>query len=164
MYVILDIDNTLANNKHREHHLKKTPKDWDAFHAPDLVIKDELIEGVARVLTHFKELKYTFVALTGRYEDLRDTTMRWIQEKLPIEIKDEHLLMRPNGNMLSNAESKRERLMQFKQGLENRDVPFLIIEDDVKARHALKDFGVVLQAPECWALLFPDITVTEEAP
>lgn len=162
MYVVLDVDSTLANNAHREHHLKKRPKDWDAFHAPELVIKDELIEGVERVLVHFKQLKHTFVILTGRHEGLRDTTMRWLHERLPITIPDTHLLMRPNGNMLSGAEYKRQQLLDFKVGLEARNPDFLIIDDDPAARDALKDLGIVLQAPQCWELLFPEVPAHEE--
>ena len=33
MFVIFDLDGTLAFTEHREHHLRKTPKDWDAFFA-----------------------------------------------------------------------------------------------------------------------------------
>lgn len=162
MYVVLDVDSTLANNKHREHLLKLRPKDWDAFHAPELVIKDELIEGVARVLLHFKQLKHTFVILTGRNEGLRDTTMRWLHDRLPIDIPESHILMRANGNMLSGAEYKRQALMDFRVGLDDRNPDFLIIDDDPKAREALKDLGIVLQAPQCWELLFPYVPASEE--
>jgi len=155
MFVVLDLDQTLADNAHRAHHVEKEPKNWDAFFAPDLVIKDTVIVGAERVLTHFNDLKYDFVILTGRNEDLRDTTMRWIQEKLSITVLDTHLLMRPNGNMLNAAEFKREQLLNFKQGLENRDSDFIIIDDDSAVGAALSSFGVVLKAPECWPLLFP---------
>jgi phosphoglycolate phosphatase-like HAD superfamily hydrolase len=33
MFVVFDLDGTLALTEHREHHLRKTPKDWDAFFA-----------------------------------------------------------------------------------------------------------------------------------
>jgi len=155
MFVVLDLDGTVADASHRAHYLEQTPKDWEAFFRPDLVIKDPVINGVTRVLTHFQDLKYDFVILTGRNESLRDTTTRWILENLNIEIPDTHLLMRPHGNMLNAAEYKKEQLLNFKQGLENRDNGFLIIEDDAEACVALKDFGTVLHAPACWDLLFP---------
>lgn len=155
MFVVLDLDETLADVSHRAHHVTKEPKDWDAFFDPAAVIKDKVVKGVARVLLHFTELKYDFVILTGRNEDLRDTTMRWLQENLDIAVPDENLLMRPNGNMLNAGEFKREQLLNFKQGLENKDAAFMIIDDDPEACVALKEFGVVLKAPECWGLLFP---------
>jgi len=155
MFVVLDLDETIADVSHRAHHVEKNPKDWDAFFAPDLVIKDKVVQGVARVLTHLADLKYDFLILTGRNEDLRDTTMRWLNENLDIAIPDENLLMRPNGNMLNAGEFKREQLLNYKQGLENKDASFLIIDDDADAGVSLREFGVVLKAPECWALLFP---------
>jgi predicted secreted acid phosphatase len=155
MFVVLDLDKTLANTEHRIHHTEKTPKDWDAFLDPGLVIKDKVIAGAERVLTHFEDLRYTFVILTERHEGLRDTTMRWMQENLNINVPDTHLLMRPIGNMLNAAEFKREQLLNFRQGLENKDTDFLIIDDDAAVAIALKDLGVVLKAPECWKFLFP---------
>jgi hypothetical protein len=155
MFVVLDLDETLADVSHRAHLVEEEPKNWDAFFAPELVIKDKVIPGVARVLTHFTELKYDILILTGRNEVLRDTTMRWLHENLDIEVPDGNLLMRPNGNMLNAGEFKREQLLNYKQGLENKDVSFLIIDDDPAVSDSLKEFGVVLKAPECWTTLFP---------
>jgi phosphoglycolate phosphatase-like HAD superfamily hydrolase len=154
MFVVLDLDETLADCAHRAHFVEKGPKNWDAFFAPDLVFKDPVVKGAERVLAHFADLKYDLVVLTGRDEDLRDTTMRWLLEKLNISLPDGHLLMRQVGNMLNAAEYKREQLMNFKNGLENKNNDFLIIDDDADAGVALRDLGTVLKAPECWALLF----------
>ena len=33
MRVVFDLDSTLADGEHRLHHIKKEPKDWDAFFA-----------------------------------------------------------------------------------------------------------------------------------
>jgi len=154
MFVVIDLDETLADCSHRAHHIAKEPKNWDAFFDPSAIIKDPVVKGAERVLAHFTELKYDIVILTGRNEDLRDVTMRWILEKLNIDVPDSSLLMRPNGNMLNAAEYKKEQLLNFKQGLENKGNGFLIIDDDAVAGVALSEFGVVLKAPECWDLLF----------
>jgi hypothetical protein len=37
---LFDLDETIFDNKHREHHVKKDVPDWDAFHAYDEMIKD----------------------------------------------------------------------------------------------------------------------------
>jgi len=162
MFVVLDLDQTLSDNTHRAHFLTETPQNWDKFLSPDLVIKDAVIDGVERVLTHFQELKYDLVILTGRNEDLRDVTMRWLLEKLNLAIPDTHLLMRSPGNMLNAAEYKKEQLLNFRQGLENRDNGFLLIDDDVETCLGLESFGTVLKAPECWALLFPVVAAAAE--
>lgn len=155
MFVVLDVDQTIADNSHREHHVNKTPKDWDAFLEPSLVFKDTVVSGAERVIAQLVELKYDLVILTGRNEDLRDVTMRWLLDKLNLAVPDTHLLMRPAGNMLNAAEFKREQLLNFKQGLENRDNGFIIIDDDVSVGSTLSSFGIILKAPECWDLLFP---------
>lgn len=161
MYVILDIDRTVADNAHREHFLKETPKNWDAFFAPEHVIKDGVLPEVTRVIQRLVDLKHTVVFLTGRTEDLRDVTTRWLLEKMAISVPDEHLIMRPKGNMLSAGEFKREHLQVFRQTLERREENFLIIEDDARAAEALQDIGIVLKAPDCWKILFP-VAVDEE--
>lgn len=155
MFVILDLDKTLADNSHRAHFVEKEPMNWDAFLSPGLVAQDTVVPGVERVLEKFAELKLDLVVLTGRTEDLRDTTMRWLLEKLGISLVDDHLLMRSSGNMLTDAEYKREQLLNFKQGIEDKSTPFLIIDDDSQATEMLSAYGVVLKAPECWNILFP---------
>jgi len=155
MFVVLDLDQTVADNAHRAHHVEKEPKDWDAFLSPDLVIKDTVIAGAERVIAQLVELKYELIVLTGRNEDLRDVTMRWLLDNLNLAIPDTHLLMRPAGNMLTAGEFKREQLLNFRQGLDNRDNGFIIIDDDVEVGAALNSFGIVFKAPECWSLLFP---------
>jgi hydroxymethylpyrimidine pyrophosphatase-like HAD family hydrolase len=156
MFVVLDMDETLADCSHRAHFVEKEVKDWDAFFAPERVIQDPVIPGAERVLAKFVELKYEIVVLTGRDESLRDTTMRWLLEKLNLSLPDGYLLMRQEGNMLTPAQYKREQLMNFKNGLENKDNNFLIIDDDAQAGAALEGLGVFLKAPECWTLLFAE--------
>lgn len=155
MFIVLDIDQTLADNEHRAHFVEKEPKDWDSFFAIDRVFADPVVKGADRVMAQLVELKYDIVLLTGRTEDLRDVTMRWLLEKLNLAVPDTHLLMRPNGNMLNATEYKREQILNFKHGLENRDTGFVIIDDDASSGTALSSFGIVLKAPECWPLLFP---------
>lgn len=165
MFVFLDLDQTLADNTHRVHHIKKSPKDWDTFEAPDLVGKDTVIAGALRVLNQLIELKYDVVILTGRHESLRDTTMRWMLEHLNLSVPDTHLLMRGHGNMLSAAEYKKEQVLNFKQGLENRGGGFLFIDDNANVCATLAAFGVVMKAPECWSVMFPvEVPPAEVAP
>lgn len=165
MFVFLDLDQTLADNTHRVHHIKKSPQDWDAFESPDLAIKDTVMVGALRGLTKFIELKYDVVILTGRHESLRDATMRWMLEQLNLVVPDTHLLMRGHGNMLSAAEYKKEQVLNFKQGLENRDGGFLFIDDNANVCDALATFGVAMKAPECWKVLFPArVEPTDVAP
>jgi hydroxymethylpyrimidine pyrophosphatase-like HAD family hydrolase len=155
MYVIIDIDGTVADNKHRAHYVEGTQKDWDNFFRADLVLKDTLIPGVMEALQRFQELKYELIFVTGRHEPLRDATMRWLHEKLGIDTDDGNLLMRPAGNMLDAAAYKREQVMTLKRERHNTGRGFLFIDDDLKVLPMFAEHGIAMKAPECWTILFP---------
>lgn len=158
MIVVLDIDGTLANNDHRAHHVDRAegdarPKDWEGFLAPHLVAKDVLIEGAARAVQHFLDLKYRVLFLTGRNEGLRSVTTQWIKEKLDIDATDDTLTMRPPGNMMTATKYKREQIINIKQEFPKE--PLLFIDDDKYMWPVYAEFGIVLRAPECWNVIFP---------
>ena len=164
MIIVLDIDGTLANNDHRAHHVDRAeddarPKDWQAFLAPHLVAKDVVIEGAMKALEHFQLLKYKIMFLTGRNESLRDVTTQWIFEKLGIEVNDDTLLMRGTGNMMTAAAYKRESAQSLRSQFPVET--FVFIDDDKYSWQGYADIGVVLKAPECWAVIFPSTTEAE---
>ncbi len=51
---LFDLDETLFNNKHREHHVQKEVPDWDAFHAFDEMVKDTPMPWTAELWTNGK--------------------------------------------------------------------------------------------------------------
>ena len=156
MFIVLDVDGTLADNTHRRHLLLgKQAIDWERFFAPDLVMKDTAVPGAVSGVARLQELKHDILIITARHEALRDTTMRWLLENFELDLPDSHLLMRPQGNMLKAAEYKREQLINFKQGLENRDTGFIVIDDDKEVSATMRTLAIVLKAPECWDILFP---------
>lgn len=156
MNIVLDIDGTIANNAHRVHHLTTGPQpDWNAFLEPSLVAKDTLIPGAERAIRLFEELKYQIFFLTGRGEHLRLTTHAWLLQHLNLDIPDERLLMRPQGNLLKATEFKREQLLALRQDYPG---PFLYADDDKHMWPVYREFGVVLAAPACWAVLFPELS------
>lgn len=162
MFVVIDIDGTIADNRHRAHFVEGGQRDWDSFFRADLVTKDKLIPGVQRVLEKFQELKYELIFVTGRHEPLRDTTMRWLHEKLGVDATDENLLMRPHGNMMNAVAYKREQVMLLKRERYLTGRGFLFIDDDTKVLPMYAEHGVTLKAPECWGVLFPE--PVEETP
>lgn len=78
MFVVFDLDGTLAFTSHREHHLKKDPKDWDAFFAAcvDDVPCLPLIY-TANILTMSG---HRTAIWTGRSQTVAEQTMRWMAE------------------------------------------------------------------------------------
>ena len=89
---VIDLDGTVADVRHRLHHLQRRPKDWDAFYAG---IADDrpLAEGlaVARSLADNHELVY----LTGRPERYRKATLEWLRRH---ELPPGRLMMRRGGD------------------------------------------------------------------
>lgn len=74
---IFDIDGTLADNKHRTHHLESKPKDWDAYHKGvelDGVFKH--VAQIARSLADTGEIVYC----SGRHDGQREITQLWLQD------------------------------------------------------------------------------------
>ncbi|MFF6902686.1 phosphatase domain-containing protein [Streptomyces hydrogenans] len=72
---VFDLDGTLADTAHRQHHLERRPRDWDGFFgaAPD---DPPLIEGVALCRSAAEECEVVY--LTGRPERCRRDTLAWL--------------------------------------------------------------------------------------
>jgi hypothetical protein len=90
---IFDIDGTLANNKHRTHHLEKTPKDWDSYHAD--YEKDTPFDHMCRT-THMIARIYPAIFCTGRHEGQRAGTRAWLHIHVTTNISG--LYMRKDGD------------------------------------------------------------------
>lgn len=91
--VIFDIDGTLANNEHRVHHLYPedgSKKDWEAFFEDQS--DDSVIPDVRRVLQMYNYSGVRIYILTGRGEEYRGDTVKWLWN---YDIKYERLAMRP---------------------------------------------------------------------
>jgi hypothetical protein len=158
MHIIIDIDGTIANNRHRAHWVEGPAKNWDEFFSVNLVMKDTLIPGVQRILEQLQELKYELIFVTGRHEPLRDATGRWLHEQLGFDATDENLIMRPQGNMLTAVDFKREQVLKIKRDRALHGRGFVFIDDDPSTLPMYAEHGLALKAPDCWAILFPEKT------
>jgi len=77
--VIFDIDGTLADASHRVQHIKKQPKDWDAFFAD--MDKDKPIPHIVELLRLVRSSNFgTPVFVSGRPERYRGVTGKWLRE------------------------------------------------------------------------------------
>ncbi|MFG2602693.1 hypothetical protein ACGFT2_03865 [Streptomyces sp. NPDC048514] len=72
---VFDLDNTLADTAHRQHHLESRPRDWAAFFAA-APADPPLAEGVALALESARECEVVY--LTGRPERCRRDTLEWL--------------------------------------------------------------------------------------
>ena len=77
MYVIFDLDGTLADASHRLHFIEKEQKDWDGFFAA--CGDDEPIWPMIRVLKALDEAGVIVNVWTGRSEITRAVTESWLR-------------------------------------------------------------------------------------
>ncbi|HEY3001379.1 MAG TPA: HAD family acid phosphatase [Kribbellaceae bacterium] len=139
-YAVLDIDATIADVRHRLHHLKSRPKSWDAFFAGskhDTPLEDGLM--IARSLAKGHEIVY----LTGRPERTRKDTEQWLAK---------HGL--PKGRVLMRGDHDRRpsvylKLAQLKRLAAERKVAVLVDDDATVCDAAEKSGFAVLRAD--WA-------------
>lgn len=167
MNLICDIDDTLANNYHRQHLLGANPdkKNWDAFLHPDVVKLDTPIPGAQVGLLHLADRAESVIFLTGRNERLREVTTEWINTHIwryphplgtpAIQYQRGYTLdMRPDGEHTKATEFKGRRLAFYKTFAHSG--PMIYIDDDVYMWPVADAHGcIVLRAPDCWAHINP---------
>lgn len=73
---VFDLDGTLADTRHRLHHLEGSPKRWDAFFRA-AVDDTPLDDGVALALERAEDCDIVYV--TGRPERCRRDTEEWLE-------------------------------------------------------------------------------------
>lgn len=77
--VIFDIDGTLANGEHRQHHVRGPKKNWMAY--MDGLAEDTVHEHVRAAFRCFKNnpgIDYHIYLLSGRDEPYREATEKWL--------------------------------------------------------------------------------------
>ncbi|MFG2650356.1 HAD family acid phosphatase [Streptomyces sp. NPDC048436] len=119
---VFDLDNTLADTAHRQRHLEKKPRDWNAFFAaaPD---DPPLGQGVALVLESARECEVVY--LTGRPERCREDTVAWLAAQ---GLPEGHIWMRRNDDRRPARRTKLEILRQIAR---TREVRVLVDDDEL---------------------------------
>ena len=122
MFVVFDLDGTLADNAHRLHHIQKKPKDYDAFYAAcpgDRPCVPTILTLAAHVRAgHRVEI------WTGRSAQVCAETVAWLKQ---FEV-DPGLLarMRPAGDHQPDTHLKRAWLQDARR---TGDGPDLVYDD-----------------------------------
>lgn len=138
--IICDIDGTLADPKFRIHHIKKEPKDWDAFYEDCLT--DGFHWDIIDLVNRLKPV-YEIIFLTGRSEKWRKHTFIWLSQ---IGLHEHKLLMRTEGDRRHDYEVKLEILNKYDIKPEN---VLFVLEDRNQVVKALRYAGYrVLQVKE----------------
>ncbi len=124
MLVLFDIDGTLADISHRLHFVKHpefdgstwidwTP-DWDTFHDPVNVAKDEYIPEMVSLFHSLDNYQNKLVLVTGRPERLRQVTQDWIYMWVTQTVP--FMFMRPDGDHRPDYQIKNEMLDTIGRG------------------------------------------------
>ena len=108
--VIFDIDGTLADVSERIHHLKKKPKNWDAFFQG--MARDKAIRSMVRLCNILYTSGIHIILCSGRNEEYRTETVKWLAQQ---GVHYHDLLLRKDKDRRSDTIIKREMLSMIDQ-------------------------------------------------
>lgn len=131
--VIFDIDGTLADVSERIHHVRKKPKDWNAFFAG--MAQDKAIHSMVRLCNILYASGIQIVLCSGRSEEHRDETVKWLAEK---GVKYHELLLRGDGDRRSDTVVKRELLSRI-----TKSKVLFVVEDRSRVVEMWRSEGLV---------------------
>lgn len=109
--IIIDLDGTLADSKHRHHFLTGDQgyRDTDAWRIE--TDKDVPVQWCVDLIYGFRAQGYTILYVTGREEKCRETTREWLGAHVSGS-QHEDLLMRPMGDNRPDHLIKEELYLQ----------------------------------------------------
>ena len=131
--VIFDIDGTLADVSERIHHVRKKPKNWNAFFQG--MAQDKAIHSVVRLCNILYASGIRIILCSGRSEEHRPETVQWPADK---GVNFHELILRRDGDRRSDAVVKREMLA----GLDRDKIPF-VVEDRSRVVQMWRSEGLV---------------------
>lgn len=118
--VIVDLDGTLCDCRHRLHHVQAGAKNWGAFFAG--IADDMPVEPIRRMVQTLAK-DYKVVLCSGRPEEYRGVTVAWLDEWC---VPFDSLYMRATGDYRPDHVVK----MQLLDGIrEDGFEPFLVVDD-----------------------------------
>lgn len=100
--VIIDLDGTLCDTTHRQHHMQADKKNWKAFY--DALVYDKPNKWCQQLYWSllFNDIEVLFVS--GRPDDYRNETEEWLERHR----FEEQLYMRKSGDFRKDATIKTE--------------------------------------------------------
>lgn len=145
--IIVDMDGTISDCGHRQH--LAANKDWDAFHA--VAHLDAPIGATIQALRAFYASSYDIIICTGRGEEYRRITERWLEDHGVAEMI-ETILMRPRDDYRPDHEIKLEAIDRYFGGREKAlERVVLILEDRERVVQGWRDAGFT-----CWQVNIGD--------
>lgn len=131
--MIFDIDGTLADVSERIRHLKKRPKDWNAFFAG--MAQDKTMHSMVRLCNILYDSGIKIILCSGRSEEHRQETVEWLDKH---GVNYHELLLRQDGDRRSDVVVKQEILA----GLDKSKILF-VVEDRSRVVQMWRSEGLV---------------------
>ena len=123
MFVVFDLDGTLADDLHRQYHLEGDEPDWAAYFG-DCVVDPPNLDVCLLARTLYDSPAWDRVEIwTGRPERVRKATEKWLAAQ---GVRCDALRMRADGDHRKNAEYKGELIDLYGR-------PDVAVEDRVPA-------------------------------
>lgn len=136
---VIDIDGVLADVRHRLHHLRGRPRDWEAFFAG--VSADPILEQGSRHVLEAQAAGLGIVYLTGRPERCRSDTVQWLAAH---GLPEGRLLMRRDSDRRPARVLKVEALRRLSEAYE---VAYLL-DDDPEVLDAAASAGYQVRSAD----------------
>ena len=132
MFALFDLDGTLADDMHRQHHLRDDEPDWDAyFGACEADTPNAQVDLLATTL-YDSPAWHRVEIWTGRPESVREATERWLAA---VGVRYDALRMRADGDHRKDAVYKGELV-------ERQGRPDVVFEDRVPAAARWREQGI----------------------
>ena len=163
MRYYFDLDNTVFDAKHREHHLANTNKDvaWELFYRE--MVKDPLMPGAAQLDSLLKN-GADLAFLSARPERWRGDTLSSLSRSFRyFDPSLNEVILRPNGDY-SPASAWKTSELSLRHG---REDSFTFVDDDrLNRQYVRAQFpnAVVMSPEDAWEMvrtISPEIPPTE---
>ena len=135
LFVVFDLDGTLADDSHRQHFLQHEPKAWQEYFAA--CGRDVPIRQMIRVLNDMSHRGSQVEIWTGRNEDVRPETERWLTDH---HVAHDRLRMRHRRTIGQQTELKAEWLVEASRK------PDLVFDDNMTAVRWWRGRGILTAA------------------
>ena len=131
--VIFDIDGTLADVSERIHHVRKKPKNWNAFF--EGMAQDKAIHSLVRLCNILYASGLQIILCSGRNEEHRTETVNWLAGQ---GVNYHELLLRKEHDRRSDTVVKREMLANI-----DRSKILFVVEDRSRVVEMWRSEGLV---------------------
>jgi hypothetical protein len=131
--VIFDIDGTLADVSERIHHIKRKPKNWNAFN--EGMAQDKAIHSMVRLCNILYAAGLHIILCSGRNERNRPETVDWLSRQ---GVDYHELLLRRDEDYRSDSVVKRELIQAF-----DKSKILFVVEDRSRVVEMWRSEGLV---------------------